>query len=183
MGEILERAWFAYSRKAMPDVLEQRGWGCAEAGALSCWITILKERQSSTEALANAYELEETFGLMQTIHTILLHRNLIDIGKVKNMIGQSVRLVSILEQAEAIKGMVGILTKVVESLITLETEVRSLREREAAVMREVKGRRAELCRKEREAKEERKRKSADLEKIAGKGILESLGLARVGMRC
>ncbi|OAL43717.1 hypothetical protein IQ07DRAFT_665787 [Pyrenochaeta sp. DS3sAY3a] len=59
LQETLEKACFAFAQKHMPDVLEQKGWDCAEAGELSKWPKVLTRQGSPYLELVKEFEGED----------------------------------------------------------------------------------------------------------------------------
>lgn len=149
LQKYLEAVCYAYARENIPEVLQKRGWQCAEAVQLSTWMDEFRLRRHLFDGDLSTEDLEGLFRSVAKIRDAAVCRTPTDLRGVQKLVADAAQLVEVLE-VEPYKDLIdNIRLGVVKAIESLGQEEHMLRERQRKKLAQIARERAKLDELER----------------------------------
>ncbi|KAI3317001.1 hypothetical protein HD806DRAFT_516348 [Xylariaceae sp. AK1471] len=175
LQDLLELTCYDFGKRTMPEILQQRGWDCAESVELNRWVDVLGKNQvviPDTKSLKKP--LDQLFKSIANIRHTAVHRIRVNVKGIEQFLLDAEALATLLGDT----GYVGKIAKLRrETQATIEELQRNkhfLRSRLGDTLRGIMVQREELQRLEDEAIAEMKREDTEYQMLAGRSISETL---------
>ncbi|OBS15962.1 hypothetical protein FPOA_13015 [Fusarium poae] len=171
LQEVLEGACFAYGRRELSKLLNERGWNCVEAVPLRIWMDQLANRRHILDTIPSERLLESVAGTQD----IAVNRTPIDSSRMKKFLEDAAELTDILKMkdyGDIIRKVRVDINKTTEGLSREEQEAKDRQEKNLkriAEERKILDEREADVRKERGKNKRERQISAGLEV---KGLLD-----------
>ncbi|EXA41672.1 hypothetical protein FOVG_10139 [Fusarium oxysporum f. sp. pisi HDV247] len=146
---ILEHACFTFGQREMKKKLDKWQWTCAEAAPLTSWIHLfMAEKTFQTQG--NAESLSELLRSVARIQHIAVHRDIVDLDKVNELLSSADEFVRLLN-TPVYENAVKPLRKDIEAvLLTMNRNAASAQKEADKKLAEIEAQRERLRRKEEE---------------------------------
>ncbi|KAF4340310.1 hypothetical protein FBEOM_5821 [Fusarium beomiforme] len=148
----LENMCFSFAKRVMPDLLQRRGWECAEMVQLQHW---MKDDGFQDYVRQKVHDIEQADQLLSLslIHICTLHRKPINASGLRIVLSSSVELAKVLEEPDSVEEIDHLHGAVAQTTQRLTEETRVLQAHYDAKLHEIAVARAKLDTWEEKTKE------------------------------
>ena len=175
LQDLLESACYDFGKRAMPGILRQRNWDCAESVELNRWVDqFAKSRMAFPGAESVRKPLGELFKSIANIRHAAVHRIRVNSKGIEQFLLDAEALAILLGETSH-AGKIGKLRRETQATVEeLHRNKHFLRTRLGDTLRAIMVQREELKRLEDEAIAEMVREDRDYQMLAGRSIGEAL---------
>ena len=123
---LLETSCFKFAQKWFPEVLEEKGWDCAEAAELPGWLALLAKYRvqappTDTEDVKDPFAKSQ-YTLLHQIRHVAVHMQLRQISQIAEMLFTAHALADALDDVTSAGKIEGMLMAVQDFLKVYETK-------------------------------------------------------------
>ncbi|GAP86305.1 putative ubiquinol-cytochrome-c reductase cytochrome [Rosellinia necatrix] len=181
LQRLLEDACFDFAQRAMPDVLEKKGWGCSEAAELNLWAAEFQQRQShfSDKVDDVGRPLPELLRSVAHIRHTAVHRICISARGLEQFLMNAESFMTLLGDTARLRVLTGIRRNVQQTIEELERNKHVLSSKLKETLRRLAAQRAELDRVEEAAILNMMREDGEYQASAGKNLEEVVTFSEV----
>ena len=157
MQDMLEKSCYSFAQRSMNDVLQQKGWDCAESVELNIWASVFRSRKEtfSPDSLAEMGKpLPQVLDSMAQLRHTAVHRIRVTVNRVHQYLLDAERLMILLDDETTSKQLAELRQKAELATEDMRTNKDLLETRAAKQLRRYADQIVELERLQQSAIEE-----------------------------
>lgn len=175
LQKVLELACYEFGAKALPDIVQKRGWDCPESAELHHWTHLLK-REEVLEWTSTNKTLDELLRSIASIRHTAVHRLRTNSAGLERFLLDAEELVVVLGDVEHVEA-ISRLRSIAELVLTELTQSKQFLQLQLETTQEgIAKQRMELDRKEQEAIDHMMEEDQKYMKLAGEKLEKALKL-------
>lgn len=175
LQKLLEQICYNFGKNAMPDIMQQRGWDCAEAVELNRWTEEFMKRQKQLPTSDQAKKpLEQLFRSIANIRHTAVHRIRISAKGVEQFLLDAESLATMFGDVNGAEKITNLRRETQTTMEELQRNKHFLRSKLEDTLRGIAAQREELKRLEATAIAEMEREDREYQVLASRSVDEAI---------